>query len=348
MLSSPSEKAPEVIFLDGYQRISKYKAHLMGLAILVVVYGHLLYYHSGLKNYEDLNFTIWYTLGSVEMFMFVSGFGIYQSLLRNRDAFTFYRKRLSRLAPSYLPVMTVYCIFGMLFSGMRLGDAVGNLTAMGWWFGLNNQFNWYVPATVVLYLLSPLFFDCIQRLGKKSVGMFVALFVLIVAGWRSNLLLALTRFPTYFLGMYFGARYAEGKTPTGKQLLVWSVVGVMAMALVPYYFLYRRDTLWYYGMYWILFFFSTPACMFGTTKLLHWQQRFLLGRGLNRLWRFLGNCSFEIFLCHLSFYELCLRIGVKGWPKWIVIAFTGICIGVAYHYALDFIQKKWRLREKTV
>ena len=68
--------------MDGYQRISRYKSQLMGMAVMVVVYGHLLYYHSWLKNYEDLNFTIWYTLGSVEMFMFISGFGIYHSLKR--------------------------------------------------------------------------------------------------------------------------------------------------------------------------------------------------------------------------------------------------------------------------
>lgn len=58
--------------MNGYERISRYKAHLMGLAVMVVVYGHLLYYHSGLQNYDDLNFTIWYTLGSVEMFIFLS------------------------------------------------------------------------------------------------------------------------------------------------------------------------------------------------------------------------------------------------------------------------------------
>lgn len=333
--------------MNGYQRISQYKSHLMGLAVMVVVYGHLLYYHSGLQNYEDLNFTIWYTLGSVEMFMFVSGFGIYQSLLKNRDAFTFYKKRLFRLAPAYLPVMVVYCAFGMLTSDMRVGEAVGNLTALGWWFGMKNQFNWYIPATVVLYLLSPLFFDCIQRLGKKSVWVFVVLFLLIIAGWRSNLLMAVTRFPTYFLGMYFGAKYAEGKQPTKKQLIVWTAVGIAAMALVPYYFIFKKHLLWYYGMYWILFFFSTPACMFGTTKLLDWQSRFAPGRGLNKLWDFLGARSFEIYLCHLAFYSVCLRLGVQGWSRWIPIALIGTCIGIVYHELLTFIQKKWRLRRKA-
>lgn len=303
---------------------------------MVVVYGHLLYYHSGLQNYEDLNLTIWYTLGSVEMFMFVSGFGIYQSLLKQRDTCSFYRKRLSRLAPSYLPVIAVYCAGGMLFDGMRLGEAVGNLTAMGWWFGLENQFNWYVPATIILYLLSPLFFDSIQ--AGKSRWCFAALFILIVAGWRSNLLLALTRFPTYFMGMCFGAKYASKSVQTKGEAVLFTIAGAVSMALVPYFFLYRRNTLWYYGMYWILFCFSTPACMIFTTKLLAWKEKHSPGRWCNRLWAFLGTRSFEIFLCHLAFNELCLRIGIQGWPQWILIAFLGICIGIVYHEILGRVQ----------
>ena len=210
--------------MDGYQRISRYKSQLMGMAVMVVVYGHLLYYHSWLKNYEDLNFTIWYTLGSVEMFMFVSGFGIYHSLKKNRDSFTFYRRRLSRLLPSFLPVMIAWCAAGMLMRDMTVGQALGNLTGLGWWFQQKQQFNWYIPAILVLYLLSPLFFDCIERLGKKSVLVFPALFIVIMAGWGSNLLMAVTRFPTYFLGMYFGARFYRGKKPTRRQVWVWTVV----------------------------------------------------------------------------------------------------------------------------
>lgn len=330
--------------MDGYSRISRYKSQLMGLAVMVVVYGHLLYYHSGLQNYDDLNFTEWYTLGSVEMFIFVSGFGIYQSLKKNRDAFTFYGRRIGRLLPSYLPVMIAWCAMNMIFGSMRIGEAVGNLTAMGWWFQLPRQFNWYVPAILVLYLLSPLFFDCIERLGKKSVWVFFALLILNIAGWRSNLLMAVSRFPTYYLGMYMGARYAEGKVPTKKQLWVWSIVGVAAMAVVPYFFLYQKWTLWYYGMFWNLFFFSTPACMFGVTKLLDIQKKNALGRGLNRLWGFLGERSFEIYLCHLAFYELCLKLGVQGWSKWICIACIGTGIGIVYHEAVNLGLRLWKKR----
>lgn len=331
--------------MDGYSRISRYKSQLMGLAVMVVVYGHLLYYHSGLMNYDDLNFTEWYTLGSVEMFMFVSGFGIFQSLKKNRDAFTFYGRRIGRLLPSYLPVLLGWCALHMIFGSMRVGEAVGNLTAMGWWFQLPNQFNWYVPAILILYLLSPLFYDCITRLGKKSLWVFAVLVILNISGWRGNLLMAVSRFPTYYLGMYMGAKYAEGAVPTKKQLWVWSVVGVIAMALVPYFFLYQKRTLWFYGMFWNLFFFSTPACMFGVTKLLDMQKNCALGRGLNRLWGFLGERSFEIYLCHLAFYDVCLRAGARGWGMWIAIAFIGTGIGIVYHQLVDLALKWWKQRK---
>lgn len=326
--------------LNGYQRISRYKAHLMGIAVMIVVYGHLLYYHSGLRYYEDLNFTEWYTLGSVEMFMFISGFGIYQSLRKNPDPFTFYGRRLSRLLPSFLPVMIAWCGVNLLAGVMTVGQAVGNLTAMGWWFLTGNQFNWYVPAILILYLLSPIFFECIQR--KKSGWVFVALVILNIAGWRSHFLMALSRFPTYFLGMYFGSKYAEGLAPTKKQIAIWSVAGVLAMAAVPYFFLIGRRFLWYYGMYWNLFFVSTPLCMFSTTKILEAQDRFALGRGINRMWSFLGTRSFEIYLCHLALYDCCLKLGIQGWPQWIGIAVLGTGIGIAFHEVVEWCLRWWK------
>ncbi len=329
--------------MNGYQRISQYKAHLMGIAVMIVVYGHLLYYHSGLMNYEDLHFTEWYTLGSVEMFIFLSGFGIYQSLLKNRDSFTFYARRLGRLLPSFLPVMIAWCGVNLLAGKMRFGQAIGNLTAMGWWFQTGHQFNWYVPAILVLYLLSPLLFDCIQR--KKVVWAFAALVILNIAGWRSNLLMAVSRFPTYFLGMYFGAKYAAGKSPTKKEVAIWSVLGILAMAIVPYFFLVKTRYLWYYGMYWNLFFVSTPLCMFFVTKLLELLDRNRLGRGFNKALAFLGTSSFEIYLCHLALNDSCLKLGIQGWSKWILISLLGIGIGIAFHYVVEWVLARWKSRK---
>lgn len=335
-----------MIFLNGYQRISRCRSELLGMAILMVVYGHLLYYHSGLENYEDLNFTEWYTLESVEMFMFISGFGVYQSLRKDRDAVSFYRRRLGKLLPAFLPVMAVWCVFGMAFRGMRPEQAMGNLTGLGWWFGQKNQFNWYVPAMIVLYLLSPLFYDCLERSKRQGLWVFAALFAVIVAGWRTNLLMSLTRFPTYYLGMYVGKQYAGGRSPSKRQLLVWTVVGVISLGLVvPFFFLVKTRYLWYYGMYWLPFFAAAPLTMFGLSKLVELQEKNAPGRLLNRFWRFFGDRSFEIYLCHLAFYEMCLSLGLRGWPKWILAAVLGTGIGALYHQVLQRLQKLHRQKK---
>ena len=93
--------------MNAYQRISRYKSQLMGIAILIVVYGHFFYYHSGLKDYTQLNITMWYTVGSVDIFMFLSGFGIYHSLSKNDNPLRVLQRRMSRLLPAYLPFIVL-------------------------------------------------------------------------------------------------------------------------------------------------------------------------------------------------------------------------------------------------
>lgn len=318
----------------------------MGLAVMVVVYGHLLYYYSGLQNYESLNFTEWYTLGSVEMFVFLSGFGVYQSLRRNRDSFSFYGRRLARILPAFLPAIFCWTAFGVCTGDLRrVGEIVGNLTGLGWWYQLPNQFNWYVPAILLFYLLAPVLYDCLERLGKKWIWVMIFLFIGVMAGFRSNLLMSTTRLPTYYLGMYFGKRYADGTSPSKKEVWIWTAVGVAAMAIVPYFFLIKTEYLWHYGMYWILFFFSTPACMFWVTKLLDVQERWAPGRALNRVWRFLGARSFEIYLCHLVVYSIWLRLGAKGKLTWICIAIIGTCLGIVYHELVNWCLKCWKQKK---
>ena len=46
--------------MNAYQRISRYKSQLMGIATILVVYQHYFYYHSGLMRYDQLNITMWY------------------------------------------------------------------------------------------------------------------------------------------------------------------------------------------------------------------------------------------------------------------------------------------------
>ena len=172
-----------------------------------------------------------------------------------------------------------------------------------------------------------------------------ALVIVYVAGWRSNVLMAVTRFPTYFLGMIFGAEYAAGRAPGKRNLIVSYVVGVIAMIVVVPVFQLRRRYLWYYGLYWNLFVIASPFWMYGITKLLEWQDRIAPGRWVNKAWSFLGARSFEIYLCHLALYDSCLKMGIQGWKKWILIACLGTGIGIAFHEVVERCLKWWKQRK---
>ena len=330
--------------VHAYDRISRYKAALMGIMILIVVYGHLLYYHSGLTPYHLLNFTEWYTVGSVDIFLFLSGFGIYRSLKGNRDPLRFMQRRLSRLLPSYLPFILVYCGFMLLTDQMDKWQALGNLTTFGWWTQMGGQFNWYIPLLVGAYLVSPLLFAILEKCERKALWVFPVLFLLEAACVGSSLMMGVSRLPVYFLGMYLGREAALGKQPSKTHLWVSGLLLVGSMTAL--WFLVTRwpEGLSQYGFWWHPFLLSTVGGVYLITWLLERMERWKPTALLIRLFEFLGGKSFEIYLWHLLVYTVGLTFQVRGWKAWIGLALLGLLTGVCYGKLIDWFTK-WRKHE---
>ncbi len=316
--------------MQAYDRISRYKGALMGIAILIVVYGHLFYYHSGLDRYENLNITEWYTVGSVDIFFFLSGFGIYRSLKKNADPLRFMQRRLARLLPSYLPFILIFCGYMLFYGQMTIWQALGNLTTFGWWTQMGAQFNWYIPTLMMLYLLSPLLFGVLERYGHKALWVFPVLFLLDAACVGSGLMMGVSRFPVYFLGMYLGREAALGRQPSRRHLALSGIL--MVVSMVAFYFLvvYFPGSLSRYGFWWHPFLLSTPGCLYFTTWLMEKQERWRLTRTINRGLTFLGGKSFEIYLWHILIYTMGLYYGVTGWTHWILLGLIGLAAGCLY------------------
>lgn len=326
--------------MNAYQRIGKYKSALMGIAILIVVYGHYFYYHSNFTAYQHLNITMWYTVGSVDIFIFLSGFGIWHSLSRNSDPLKFMQRRLGRLLPSYLPFILIYCGFFVLTDQMNKYQALGNLTTFGWWAQLGQQFNWYIPTQIAMYLFSPLFFRLIEQYGRRSLWM-LPLFYLIMAGCvGTSLMIGVSRFPVYFLGMYLGSESAQEKSPSKAHLTLSGIAAVVSM--VALYFLVTRfpDTLSRFGFWWHPYLLSTPGCLYFTTWCLEKHEKWTPTRLLNRGLSALGGKSFEIYLWHILVYSVAMYFGLcntgkKGWVLWAIMAVLGLVAGSLYSIVVN-------------
>lgn len=94
----------------SYELLSKYRGVLMGVQILLIMAFH---YTEDLSNAVD-HFNgpaqVFYDyIGSsgVDMFLMISGLGLYYSWKRNPDAGAFYRKRLTRVLVPYVAVALV-------------------------------------------------------------------------------------------------------------------------------------------------------------------------------------------------------------------------------------------------
>lgn len=316
--------------MNAYQRISRYKSALMGIAILIVVYGHFFYYHSGLKDYTQLNITMWYTVGSVDIFVFLSGFGIYHSLSKKDDPLRFFQRRMSRLLPSYLPFILIYCAFSLAVGWMNRFQALGNLTTFGWWAQQGGQFNWYIPTIIGMYLISPLFYHGIVTYEKKSLWVIPLLFLMEAGAIGSSLMIGVSRFPVYFLGMYLGREAALGHTPSRRHLTASGILMVASMAGLFYLVKCHPNSLSRYGFWWHPFLLSTPGCLYFTTWCLEKHEKRAVTRWINRGLSFLGGKSFEIYLWHLMVYSVALYLGLQGWGMWIVMALLGILVGCLY------------------
>lgn len=329
--------------MNAYQRISRYKSQLMGIAILIVVYGHFFYYHSGLKDYTQLNITMWYTVGSVDIFMFLSGFGIYHSLSKNDNPLRFFQRRMSRLLPSYLPFIVLYCVFSLAVGWMNKFQALGNLTTFGWWGQQGGQFNWYIPTIIGMYLFSPLFYHVIKAYGRKSLWVIPLLFLIETGAIGSSLMIGVSRFPIYFLGMYLGKEAMKERQLSRRHLIVSGLLLVVSMVGLFYLVKRHPNSLSRFGFWWHPFLLSTPGCLYFTTWCLEKHEKWGITRWINRALGFLGSRSFEIYLWHLMVYSVALYLGLQGWGIWIVMAILGIAAGCVY----SFIITKLTSRRKS-
>lgn len=139
--------------------ISRFRGELMGAAMLFIIL-----FHVALPR-EDAFFGL-RRMGNVgvDMFLFLSGIGLWFSWAKNPDVRHFFVRRYLRIYPAWL---IIACLFYIpRFEGGDLWawvDLVGDIS-INWDFWLHDELNfWYIPATMMLYLFAPGYMELIKR-----------------------------------------------------------------------------------------------------------------------------------------------------------------------------------------
>lgn len=310
--------------------LSRYRNELKGIAILWVVFFHA---QLGL---EDLLYQVQRIgYGGVDLFFFLSGFGLYHTLERDADLGRYLKRRARRLLPAYLPFCVVWLAVMLPLQGSGIARSLrivaGNLTMCGFFAGVELNISWYISAMLLSILLAPLLYTVLR--GEKyfwarAAALICLLFAAGLGYIGDGRYMAISRLPVFALGMVFAAPQAKVDS---SPKLVAGLAGAFAAGLAVLQLCLNRRPEWLipYAMYWHPFVLITPGLCVGLSWLFA-----KLPKAVGKPFALLGKASFEIFLFNVWIELLGVRFGLATTPlEWLVWSLVSIVAGCAYHWS---------------
>lgn len=210
--------------------ISRRRTELMGCAALLIIC-----LHAGIST----GFAPWVWIVrkngniGVDFFVLVSGFGCVFSLKKNRDIGAYYGRRMKRLLPSHYAALALCVLAARGFPSALILAA--NIVPIGIWMGLGQNF-WYVQASLLYYILVPLFLSMIENARFPRIAFLglLGVFSLIVP-WitqSSGAILAIMRLPALVVGVGLGVFHHSRRNKRDDWILVALVVLIWAAGFV--------------------------------------------------------------------------------------------------------------------
>lgn len=291
--------------------ISRFRGELMGAAMLFIIL-----FHVGLPR-TDLFFGL-RRCGNigVDIFLFLSGVGLWFSWVKQPSTWSFYRRRLLRILPAWLIMASLYYIPRFNPQTGSIIDLIGNIT-INWNFWLHDELTfWYIPAIMMLYLWAPPYMKLITKhpIYRWSVVLMVLWCVMVqwiipVHHAVGHLEIFWSRVPIFFLGINFGEMVRREVRIDGAA--VWLVLITFVACFASCIYLeqvsHGRFPLFVERMIYI------PLTLTAILLLNRIFRR--LPQRVNRFWAFFGGLSLEAYLIHNHFVMAWLSPYHLGyWP----------------------------------
>lgn len=281
--------------------ISKYRAQVMGIAILWV-----MLYHAKISGFSFPGVAEWVNLlmqrgnNGVDMFLFLSGVGLYFSYTKESVPSSFYKKRLIRVVLPYLIIGGLF--WGLLDLILRRNPIrfLKDLFLISFWKDGTLRM-WFIGLILLLYLAFPVIyrlFFC-KKTGvifrvACTVGCVVlanALIACNVPDWYNKVEIALTRIPVFLIGVYAGVRIYEKRRMTAGEIFFlviwWGLARVLDENSAGYVY-----TRYLYMIQAIL------LCIF-LAEILQFTDEKRGFRTVNRILVWCGKNSLELYIYHI-------------------------------------------------
>lgn len=310
-----------------WSSVSRYRNELFGLSIISIMVFH---YFEGVAGADYAGRALKLTaaafngaIGSVgvDIFLFLSGFGIWYSLNKRSGIKDFYVKRVRRVLIPYTVMGGLFWIVkDILIGRASIGRFFYDFSLLSFW-GSGVRTFWYISFICILYFFSP----AVYQKGRKaclavSVGAVLLSIVLYFVNRAvfTNIEVAVLRVPAYMAGMYC-AELADKDLPvSGKSiaLLFLSLPVKLIAGLTDFPF--SRLINAGYGLLFVIVYLLI-------------RDRFRDGRLSGFLVR-AGALSLELYIVHVAVRNLMGTAGLRTANPLIY----GVCIIISVPAAMFF------------
>ena len=316
--------------------LSKHRNFLYGVATILVVWCHMIVELPATGVYPLFTWVQQRGMVGVEMFLMLSGFGLYSSLSRNQNVIRFYKRRILRVM---LPAFIITVVIGAVAEG-SFWEYVKYVTIIPGFF--SEMGYWYPAFIIMIYAFYPLLFS-FQKRSQKAFAMFsiavslLCIGVCVVMDMSLFYERAITRIPSFLVGCVI-APYVIEK----RKIPVW----LMVAAFVAFAgFDALRILLDFNGL-------SVRAlAFFALSILLIWLSALMaeflcsvsVGRGIYKLGAFIGTISLEMYMVHTRLRSLLEKVFVTETSLLsdiLKVDVSAILLAVFAAYALSLLTRK--------
>ena len=226
----------------SFEWLSKYRNPLMGIQIILIIFFHFTEDCMGADvHFSGIIYLFYKYIRSsgVDIFLLLSGLGLYYSWKRNPDCKKFYQKRFTRLLIPYFIVAVPAWIYWDIFVVEKgILDVLSDISFVSF-FTEGVKWFWYIIMAAICYLIFPYIFEIVDsgkdRIDRQLRIVMICFFSHIITmslqiydkGLYDNISVLLTRFPAFFVGVWLGKLAYERKT-----IPVWKVVMVVVLSIV--------------------------------------------------------------------------------------------------------------------
>ncbi|MEE0875157.1 MAG: acyltransferase [Ruminococcus sp.] len=197
--------------------LSKYRAPLMGVAIILIFIFHSA---NPIENNAIAEFIRGHCDVGVEIFFLLSGVGCFYSMKKNKTL-QFYKRRLIKLLPPYFFAVLGYLVLTVFIMRSKTVLEVVNNYSLWSLFTNGSPSVWFISAILVDYLFAPLIFKALES-GRLKVLIIASVGICIISLLCDYIFtesvfftinhLYISRIPIFILGLILGYSFYYNKS----------------------------------------------------------------------------------------------------------------------------------------